>query len=39
MTFGNEEGGRKAMENLLAKDPMINVIYIINEPGSRCLQP
>jgi len=31
---GNEEGGRKAMENLLAKDPMINVIYTINEPAA-----
>ena len=34
VTFGNEEGGRKAMENLLAKDPMINVIYTINEPAA-----
>ena len=29
---GNNEGGRKAMENLLQKDPMINVIHTINEP-------
>ncbi len=31
---GNEEGGRRAMENLLAKDPMINVVYTINEPAA-----
>lgn len=34
ITAGNEEGGRKAMENLLAIDPMINVIYTINEPAA-----
>ncbi len=34
VTQGNEEGGRKAMENLLAKDPMINVVYTINEPAA-----
>ena len=34
ITAGNEEGGRKAMENLLAKDPMINVVYTINEPAA-----
>jgi len=34
ITSGNEEGGRKAMENLLAKDPMINVVYTINEPAA-----
>lgn len=34
VTAGNEEGGRKAMENLLAKDPMINVVYTINEPAA-----
>ena len=34
VTAGNEEGGRKAMENLLAKDPNINVIYTINEPAA-----
>jgi len=34
VTSGNEEGGRKAMENLLAKDPMINVVYTINEPAA-----
>ncbi|MDA8746676.1 sugar ABC transporter substrate-binding protein [Litoreibacter sp.] len=34
VTSGNEEGGRKAMENLLAKDPSINVVYTINEPAA-----
>ena len=34
VTSGNEEGGQKAMENLLAKDPGINVIYTINEPAA-----
>lgn len=34
ITSGNEEGGRKAMENLLAVDPMINVVYTINEPAA-----
>ena len=34
ITAGNEEGGRKAMENLLAIDPEINVIYTINEPAA-----
>ncbi|MBR9890722.1 sugar ABC transporter substrate-binding protein [bacterium] len=34
VTQGNEEGGRKAMENLLASDPMINVVYTINEPAA-----
>lgn len=33
-TEGNEEGGRKAMENLLQKDPSINVIHTINEPAA-----
>lgn len=31
---GNPEGGRKAMENLLAIDPDINVVYSINEPAA-----
>jgi fructose transport system substrate-binding protein len=31
-TGANEEGGQKGMENLLAKNPNINVIYTINEP-------
>ena len=34
VTAGNEEGGRRAMENLLAKDPEINVVYTINEPAA-----
>ena len=34
VTAGNEEGGRTAMENLLAKDPGINVVYTINEPAA-----
>lgn len=34
VTNGNEEGGRKAMENLLQKDPKINVVYTINEPAA-----
>lgn len=33
-TDGNPEGGRKAMENLLQKDPLINVIHTINEPAA-----
>jgi fructose transport system substrate-binding protein len=31
---GAEEGGREGMENLLAIDPMINVVYTINEPAA-----
>ena len=34
VTAGNEEGGRKAMENLLTKEPGINVVYTINEPSA-----
>ncbi|MEX6508219.1 sugar ABC transporter substrate-binding protein [Jiella sp. M17.18] len=34
ITNGNEEGGRQAMENLLQKDPNINVVYTINEPAA-----
>ena len=34
VTQGNEEGGRRAMENLLAQDPFINVVYTINEPAA-----
>jgi len=34
VTAGNEEGGRKAMENLLAKDSGVNVVYTINEPAA-----
>jgi len=29
---GSEEGGRTGMENLLQKDPDVNVVYTINEP-------
>ncbi len=34
VTAGNEEGGLKAMEALLAKDPDINLVYTINEPAA-----
>ncbi len=34
VTAGNEEGGLRAMEALLAKDPDINVVYTINEPAA-----
>lgn len=34
VTGGAEEGGRRAMENLLAQDPFINVVYAINEPAA-----
>jgi fructose transport system substrate-binding protein len=34
VTSGNEEGGRRAMENLLQVDPEINVVYTINEPAA-----
>ncbi len=34
ITAGNEQGGRTAMENLLAVDPEINVVYTINEPAA-----
>ncbi len=34
VTAGNEEGGRTAMENCLAQDPMINPVYTINEPSA-----
>lgn len=34
VTRGNEEGGRKAMENLLQKEPDINLVYTINEPSA-----
>src|SRR5690606_5179973 len=34
ITNGNEEGGRSAMENLLQKDPTINVVHTINEPAA-----
>ena len=34
VTQGSPEGGRKAMENILAVDPDINVVYAINEPAA-----
>jgi fructose transport system substrate-binding protein len=34
LSNGNVEGGRKGMENLLAIDPNINVVYTINEPAA-----
>jgi fructose transport system substrate-binding protein len=34
VTNGAEEGGRTAMENLLQKDPSINLVYTINEPAA-----
>jgi fructose transport system substrate-binding protein len=34
VTDGAEEGGRTAMENLLQKDPSINLVYTINEPAA-----
>src|SRR5688572_17937820 len=33
-TDGAEEGGRTAMENLLQKEPDINLVYTINEPAA-----
>lgn len=34
VTSGSEEGGRRAMENLLQKNPKINLVYTINEPAA-----
>ena len=34
VTNGSEEGGRRAMENLLQKDPGVNLVYTINEPAA-----
>ncbi len=34
VTAGSEEGGRKAMENILQKASEINVVYAINEPAA-----
>ncbi len=34
VTSGAEEGGRRAMENMMQKDPEINVVYTINEPAA-----
>jgi len=33
VTNGDQDGGRTAMENLLQKDPGINLVYSINEPA------
>jgi fructose transport system substrate-binding protein len=34
-TGANQEGGQKGMENCLAKNPDINVVYTINEPTAQ----
>jgi fructose transport system substrate-binding protein len=34
VTGGSEDGGREAMEKLLAIDPDINLVYTINEPAA-----
>jgi fructose transport system substrate-binding protein len=34
VTDGSEAGGRTAMENLLQKDPGVNLVYTINEPAA-----
>jgi fructose transport system substrate-binding protein len=34
VTQGNEEGGRKAMENLLSSGEPVDVVYTINEPAA-----
>lgn len=34
VTQGAEEGGRTAMENLLQRDPGVNLVYTINEPAA-----
>jgi fructose transport system substrate-binding protein len=34
VTNGAEDGGRTAMENLLQKNPSINLVYTINEPAA-----
>ena len=34
VTQGAEEGGRRAMENLMQRNPQINVVYTINEPAA-----
>jgi fructose transport system substrate-binding protein len=34
VTDGNQEGGLRAMENLLISEPDINVVYTINEPAA-----
>ena len=35
VTQGSEEGGRKAMENILQKAPDFDVVYAINEPAAQ----
>jgi fructose transport system substrate-binding protein len=34
VTAGSDEGGRKAMENILQKSSDMNVVYAINEPAA-----
>lgn len=34
VTQGSEEGGRRAMENLLQRDSGVNLVYTINEPAA-----
>jgi fructose transport system substrate-binding protein len=34
VTQGAEEGGRKAMENILQKAPEVSLVYAINEPAA-----
>ncbi|MEI8634617.1 sugar ABC transporter substrate-binding protein [Vibrio sp. PP-XX7] len=34
VTQGSQDGGRKAIENLLQKDTGINLVYTINEPAA-----
>ncbi|GGM90825.1 sugar ABC transporter [Lentzea pudingi] len=34
VTDGDPSGGRRAMENLLQRDPSINLVYTINEPAA-----
>lgn len=34
VTAGSIEGGQKAMETLLAKNPSVNLVYAINEPAA-----
>lgn len=34
VTAGAEDGGQKAMENLIQRDPGVNLVYTINEPAA-----
>lgn len=34
VTQGAEEGGRRGMENLLQRDPSIDVVFTVNEPSA-----